>query len=481
MKSNNIAIKEPFLKRPFDIFLSLVGLIIFLPLWSLISLAIYLEDRNPIFFSLMLPGRNDKLFYWLKFRTMKRPTMETLRHQIVNLQGDPRVTEVGKILRASAMDELPQLLNILKGDMSFVGPRPMDHADARPQYKSLYDVPGYNLRSQVRPGLTGLAQLYLTKYTTLRNKFHYDNLYIRKMSFCLDLKIILLSFWVTLKGSWEREGPKVGKKRKKIDRKKTKPELNKTKKTLLVKLESIKDGWNQGATKDVITYILGSKCERKLDLKAFFDLKSRQAEEDTAGFFHEMHFIPTGKRMLDIGCGIGAMTSYFSQIFAEAHGVDISEEMIKKALEVNKENDHLFFRTNNGLDLLIYEDNFFDFCFSFATFQYFPSKMVIENCFKEIARVLKPQGLFKIQLDGRKWVSSRSSLPIYRPVYNFLRNSYFLTLFGRLITDGITVKAYRGMAISWKTVVNILQPLPLEDIKITGKNTSQMWVSGRKN
>lgn len=105
---------------------------------------------------------------------------------------------------------------------------------------------------------------------------------------------------------------------------------------------------------------------------------------------------------------------------------------------------------------------------------------MIESYFKEISRILKKGGLFKIQLDGRKWVASRFPIPIYRPLYNFLRNSLFLTFLGRLVTDSITIKAYRGMAVSWKTVVNILQSLPLEDIKITGKDTTPMWVSGRK-
>lgn len=203
-------IVEPSYKRPFDVLLSIVGLVLFSPMWIIIPLSIYLEDRGPILFCLKLPGRYDRPFYWLKFRTMRKPETEIPRHEILNLQDDPRVTKVGKILRALAMDELPQLINILKGDMSFVGPRPMDHGDARPRYESLYDVPGYHLKRQVRPGLTGLAQLYLTKYTTLRDKFHYDSLYIKRMSFRLDLRLILLSFWVTLRGSWEREGPKVG-------------------------------------------------------------------------------------------------------------------------------------------------------------------------------------------------------------------------------------------------------------------------------
>jgi len=251
-------------------------------------------------------------------------------------------------------------------------------------------------------------------------------------------------------------------------------------KSLFKKIESIKNGWNQAATEDAVNYILGSKCKRDLDLKIFFELKAQQAKKDTEDFFKENVFIPAGKRMLDIGCGIGAMTRYFSEIFAEAYGVDISEEMIKKAIDLNKDRHNLFFKTNNGADLSIYEDDFFDFCFSVATFQYFPNKKVIENYFKEIARILKRKGLFKIRLDGRKWVASRFPIPIYRPLYNFLRNSLFLTFFGRLVTDRITIKAYRGMTVSWKTVINILQPLPFEDIKITGRDTSQMWVSGRK-
>jgi len=251
-------------------------------------------------------------------------------------------------------------------------------------------------------------------------------------------------------------------------------------KSLSERLNSIKDGWDQAATEDAIHYILGSKCKRDLDLKTFLDLKAKQAEEDTADFFRQMDFIPSGKRMLDIGCGIGGMTRYFSEVFAEAHGVDISEEMVKKARELNNDKQHLHFKTINGFDLSPYEDSFFDFCFSFATFQYCPSEIVIQNCFREIARVLKPRGLFKAQLDGRRWITSRTAIPIYRPLYNFLRNSYFLTVFGRLITDSITVRAYRGMAISWKTVVDILRALPFKDITITGENTSHMWVSGRK-
>ena len=130
---------------------------------------------------------------------------------MVFLENDPRVTKVGKILRATAMDELPQLINILRGDMSFVGPRPIDRSEGNPRYKDVSEIPGYNVRRQVRPGLTGIAQIYADKYISPRNKFRYDNLYVRNISFLLDLKIFLLSFWISFKGSWERSGRKVKK------------------------------------------------------------------------------------------------------------------------------------------------------------------------------------------------------------------------------------------------------------------------------
>lgn len=204
------SIKEPFLKRLFDISLSLLGLIVSFPLWIIIALAIWLEDRGPIFFKTKVCGRYDKDFWQIKFRTMFHPG-KGKRHEMVFLENDPRVTRVGNILRALAIDELPQLINILKGEMSFVGPRPVDRSEGNPRYKDISEIPGYEIRRQVRPGLAGIAQLYADKYISPRNKFRYDNLYIKKMSFLLDLKIILLSFWITFKGSWERSGRKVRK------------------------------------------------------------------------------------------------------------------------------------------------------------------------------------------------------------------------------------------------------------------------------
>jgi len=129
---------------------------------------------------------------------------------VIDYEHDPRVTRVGRWLRATAMDELPTLLNILKGDMSFVGPRPLPlRIDVESPYRTIEEVPGYEMRSQVRPGLTGIAQVYAPKDVDHETKFRYDKLYVEKMSFWLDLKLIFLSFWVTFRGRWENREEKL--------------------------------------------------------------------------------------------------------------------------------------------------------------------------------------------------------------------------------------------------------------------------------
>jgi lipopolysaccharide/colanic/teichoic acid biosynthesis glycosyltransferase len=111
------------------------------------------------------------------------------------------------------MDELPQLVNIFKGDMSFVGPRALRpnerEVDGGASPLALTEIPGYAARHAVRPGLTGLTQVYLPGETPRRKKFRCDLLYLRKRSFWLDLELIALSFWITLRGKWESREPKV--------------------------------------------------------------------------------------------------------------------------------------------------------------------------------------------------------------------------------------------------------------------------------
>ena len=200
------------LKRTFDIFLSLIGIIGSSPLWVIFSLAIIIEHGLPIFYLQERVGKEGRIFKGIKFRSMVKDA-EKDTGPVQAVENDPRVTKVGRILRATAMDELPQLVNILKGDMSFVGPRAL-----RPKEKEvrgsldeteLEKVPGYQERLAVRPGLTGIAQVYLPGEALRSEKFKYDLLYIKKQSFSLDLKLIFLSFWITFKGKWESRGRKI--------------------------------------------------------------------------------------------------------------------------------------------------------------------------------------------------------------------------------------------------------------------------------
>ena len=175
-------------------------------MWLLIAAAIKLEDRGPVFYTQERVGKDGKVFKVYKFRSMI-PDAEKHTGPIQARENDPRVTRVGKILRATAMDELPQLWSIFKGDMSFVGPRALRpeeiEADPRSKYKRIEDFPNYSIRISVVPGLTGIAQVFAPRDVTRRNKFRYDALYVRKRSFLLDLELVFLSFLVTFSGGWE--------------------------------------------------------------------------------------------------------------------------------------------------------------------------------------------------------------------------------------------------------------------------------------
>jgi lipopolysaccharide/colanic/teichoic acid biosynthesis glycosyltransferase len=200
-----------FLKRPFDAGLAGLGILLSSPLWLLIAALVKLEDRGPVFYGQDRVGRRGRIFKVLKFRSM---IPEAEKHGAVQaVEKDPRVTRIGRVLRATAMDELPQLVNIFKGDMSFVGPRALRpnekevHGD--PDQRDIQDIPGYAERHQVRPGLTGLTQIFLPGDTPRRKKFRVDRLYIRRRSFWLDVRLIALSFWITFRGRWESRQSKL--------------------------------------------------------------------------------------------------------------------------------------------------------------------------------------------------------------------------------------------------------------------------------
>jgi lipopolysaccharide/colanic/teichoic acid biosynthesis glycosyltransferase len=199
------------LKRTFDASLAGVGLVLSAPLWAVIAAAIKLEDGGPVFFRQERVGLGGRAFDALKFRSMK-PDAEATTGAVQAAERDPRVTRAGRLMRATAMDELPQLWNILRGDMSFVGPRALRpgeiEADGDGRVTMLEDVPGFQHRIMVRPGLTGLAQIYARRDVPRRQKFRYDRVYVDRRSFLLDVRLILLSFWISLLGTWEARGRK---------------------------------------------------------------------------------------------------------------------------------------------------------------------------------------------------------------------------------------------------------------------------------
>ena len=195
------AFPEPLTKRVFDLTLAAVGLLLSLPLWVVISVAIYLEDGRPILFIQKRVGKNGKEFTAYKFRTIYRRYDDQVGHALALHAVDKKVTRVGKVLRRTALNELPQLLNILRGEMSFVGPRPEP-----PEFIAAYEkeVPNIGkIRYQVRPGLTGIAQVFGRHNASARNKLRYDLLYMRKRSFWLDVKLMTVSVWNTMRAKWD--------------------------------------------------------------------------------------------------------------------------------------------------------------------------------------------------------------------------------------------------------------------------------------
>jgi len=192
---------ESLTKRLFDFSLAASGLVLFAPVWILVSVAIYLEDGRPILFIQKRVGKGGKLFTAYKFRTIYKRYDDEVARAVAVHAADHRVMLVGRVLRKTAMNELPQLLNILKGDMSFVGPRPEP-----PEFIAAYEKEVPNLgqiRYQIRPGLTGIAQVFGPHNMEPRNKLRYDLFYMRKRSFWLDIKLIGMSVWNTISAKWD--------------------------------------------------------------------------------------------------------------------------------------------------------------------------------------------------------------------------------------------------------------------------------------
>jgi len=208
VRRRGAAIAGSPLKRAFDIAFATLGLLVSSPVWLLLALAVKLQDGGPVFFRQDRSGLDGRVFDVRKFRSMSADAEHRGARQAV--ANDPRVTRLGRWMRATAADELPQLWSILIGDMSVVGPRALRPGEIEAHgpgvFERLEDVPGFAVRSSVRPGLTGVAQIYAGRNLPRRQKFRYDRLYIRRQSFVLDLRLVLLSFWISLSGAWEARG-----------------------------------------------------------------------------------------------------------------------------------------------------------------------------------------------------------------------------------------------------------------------------------
>lgn len=185
---------QALVKRAFDLCVSAVGLVFLALLLPFVALAIQISSPGPVFYFQERIGQHGKPFKIVKFRTMV-PDAEKMTGPVLATENDPRITGVGKILRATRLDELPQLVNVFKGEMSFVGPRPERQVFIE-QFNEM--LPYYKYRLTVKPGITGLAQV-LGKYDTdVADKLRYDLMYIRNYSIWLDLQLIFQTLRVVL-------------------------------------------------------------------------------------------------------------------------------------------------------------------------------------------------------------------------------------------------------------------------------------------
>ena len=186
-----------FMKRALDILFSAAGLIVASPFMLITAIAIKAYDGGPVFYKQVRLTRNEKLFRIIKFRSMKVDAEKDGIARLSTGENDDRITPVGKIVRKCRLDEVPQLINILKGDMSFVGPRPERPEIAEEYYKH---IPGFRLRLQVKAGLTGYAQVYGKYSSDPYEKLEFDLMYINNMGILTDLELMFATAGILFTG-----------------------------------------------------------------------------------------------------------------------------------------------------------------------------------------------------------------------------------------------------------------------------------------
>lgn len=184
--------EQAFVKRMFDIIVSFVGLVLLSPLMIITSILIKITSRGPVLYKQERITKGNRRFNVIKFRTMRQDA-EELTGPVLSQINDPRVTPIGRLLRRTRIDELPQLINVLKGEMSLVGPRP-----ERPYFveQFMHDLPEYEHRFAVKAGITGYAQIAGNYATSHEDKLRYDLMYIRHYSLLLDIKLIFRTIGV---------------------------------------------------------------------------------------------------------------------------------------------------------------------------------------------------------------------------------------------------------------------------------------------
>lgn len=181
-----------FIKRTVDLFGAVAAIILFSPVMIVTAGLIKLTSPGPLIFKQERVGRHNKTFYMYKFRSME-VQKEQDEQKAWTVKNDPRVTGIGKFIRKTSIDELPQLFNVLKGEMSLVGPRP-----ERPQFVEKFreEIPRYMIKHQVRPGMTGWAQVNGYRGdTSIRKRIEYDLYYIENWTMGLDIKILILTIF----------------------------------------------------------------------------------------------------------------------------------------------------------------------------------------------------------------------------------------------------------------------------------------------
>lgn len=182
-----------WIKRLFDILVSLIVIVPFLPVWLVLALIVKVTSPGPVFFLQDRPGEDREVFKVYKFRTM-RPGSEKMVKGVEVMKDDDRVTAVGRFLRRSKLDEIPQCLNVLKGEMSLIGPRPERMASLDDYDEEI------SKRLNMLPGMTGLAQVSGNIYLDLQERYKLDVYYVEHFSLWLDIKILLRTIGVVLFG-----------------------------------------------------------------------------------------------------------------------------------------------------------------------------------------------------------------------------------------------------------------------------------------